>query len=186
MQGRASAMPGARAALRRATSEVHERLHISPGFLEIAEGRLTLAGYRVMLSRLAGLYFGLAPELEIDPARLELLALDLADLDAPPPLPIACQVPSGEARRLGWKYVVEGSIFGGQVIYRQLDYLFGDASAGRRFFAGSPAALVRWRALCEDFERIGQENAELEEMVAGSQEAFALFEREFAAEAVHG
>jgi heme oxygenase len=186
MHARPSGSQGARASLRAATREVHERLHLSPDFLAISEGRLDRHGYGELLGRLAAIYFALAPELGIDGVRMERLARDLLDLDVPRPEPVRWQPPSDDAARLGWQYVVQGSIFGGQVIYRQLDYLFGEVEDGRRFFAGVPNDGDRWRSLCREFERAGEEEGDLRQMIGGSRAAFALFERELFPEYVHG
>ena len=82
-----------------------------------------------------------------------------------------------EAARLGWRYVIDGSIFGGRVIYRQLDYLFGTGERGRRFFGGAPGGTTGWQRLCVQLERAGADARALGEMIAGAAEAFASFER---------
>src|SRR5690606_35260103 len=82
---------------------------------------------------------------------------------------------TGEAQRLGWRYVVEGSIFGGRVIYRQLDYLFGDEEAGRSFFRGTSAGTRQWQALCAELEHAGAAPAAVDAMIEGALDAFALF-----------
>lgn len=171
----------ARAALRLATRDVHERLHEAPPFLELARGRLMAGGYAELLGALGGFYFSLPPQLSIEPARLARLEQDLASLGTGPSRPVQRPFPPGEDEALGWRYVVEGSIFGGRVIYRQLDYLFGAKENGRRFFQGTPASGWRWNALCARLEQAGSEPGATARMIAGAYEAFAAFETMIAA-----
>jgi len=167
----------ARVALRAATSTVHERLHIAPPFLALTQGRLKRQDYAALLSRMAGYYFAVSAHLPIEPARLHLLKDDLRAIDAPSPPPVRLPQVDGEAAGLGWRYVVEGSIFGGRVIYRQLDYLFGPESRGRRFFGGTAGGVRHWQALCAELERVGAQPHAIHKMIEGALDAFATFEK---------
>ena len=166
-----------RLALRKATAPVHERLHEAAPFAALAEGRLTLDNYAGLLGTLGAYYFAASEHVPIDPARLAALRSDMAAVGATPDAPPRLAAPPSAAARLGWRYVVDGSIFGGRVIHRQLDYLFGAAEDGRRFFRGSPGAAAGWQRLCARLERAGQAPGALEAMIAGAAEAFAAFER---------
>lgn len=165
-----------RVALRDATGPVHERLHRARPFAALARGDLALGDYRKLLAKLGAYYFGASSHLPIDGKRLSLLRDDLDALDAAPPCPAPMARPRSEPARLGWRYVVDGSIFGGRVIHRQLDYLFGNAERGRRFFRGHAGAAAAWQGLCAEFERAGSDPRARDEMIAGAREAFAAFE----------
>jgi heme oxygenase len=168
---------GARGALRAATSAVHERLHTAPPFLALAQGRLNRDDYADLLSRMAGYYFAVSSHLPIEPARLRLLEDDLAAVEAPsPPGTILPPIVNEEAG-LGWRYVVEGSIFGGRVIFRQLDYLFGSATRGRSFFGGTAGGVRHWQTLCAELEATGPRADTLDTMIEGALAAFAAFEK---------
>ena len=175
-----------RRALREATGAVHERLHEAPPFAAIAEERLSLGGYTDLLRKIAAFHFTVAPDLELDEDRRELLSRDLGTLGAAAAGRIDWSAPQSPAARLGCSYVVEGSSLGGKVIYRQLDYLFGESAGGRRFFRGTPSDGARWRSLCQRLEGEGREPGALDEMIAGAQRAFALFEQLVAPAHAHG
>ena len=175
-----------RSALREATGAIHERLHDAPPFAAIAQRRLSRADYSELLRKIAAFHFTVAADLEADPMRLELLDRDLDSLAAERPASLDWQRPESAAARLGCAYVVEGSALGGRVIYRQLDYLFGESVAGRRFFGGSPGDGQRWRALCGRLEAEGREPDAREEMAAAAGRTFALFEQLVAPAVAHG
>lgn len=166
----------ARVALRDATRSVHERLHVAPPFLALARGQLDIRGYAELLGRMAGYYFAVSEHLPIEPGRLRLLRLDVAAVDAPP-FAVHCRLmPNSQAEALGWRYVVEGSIFGGRVIHRQLDYLFGREERGRSFFQGTAGGIRHWQALCAELEEAGSTPVALQQMIEGALDAFAVFE----------
>ena len=177
MQGRRSAKCEVRGALQEATRAVHERLHQAPAFAAIANQHLDLRGYARLLERIAAFHCTIGQSLELDDARPRLLARDLEVLGSPPPTPVRWSSPKTAAATLGLAYVVEGSSLGGKVIYRQLDYLFGQSPAGRQFFGGSTSDVARWRALCRDLEAEGRKPRGVDEMITGATAAFALFEQ---------
>lgn len=164
-----------RAALRLATHFLHERLHGAPAFSALADGALDYAGYRDLLSRLASCYFTAAEFLPLEPERLQALRSDLLALHADKPEDLAWLAPAEPARALGWRYVVEGSIFGGRVIYRQLDYLFDNRCEGRSFFRGTANSAAHWRTLCTEIEHEACYPLGLDRMVEGATEAFSAF-----------
>lgn len=165
-----------RVALRNATGPVHERLHRAPSFAALARGELALAGYAELLGRLGACYIAASEHVPIAPARLALLHDDLAALGVPPAPAPRLAGPRTATARLGWRYVIDGSIFGGRVIHRQLDYLFGQAERGRRFFRGTPGAAQDWQRLCARLERAGSEPEARDEIIAGALAAFSAFE----------
>jgi heme oxygenase len=177
MQGRNSADWKVRNALREATGAIHERLHDAPPFMAIARQQLNMSGYTDLLARVAAFHFTVGQDLELDNVRPRLLARDLELLGSPLPARRHWRSPKTASARLGLAYVVEGSSLGGKVIYRQLDYLFGDSAAGRRFFLGSPSDGPRWRALCRHLELEGRAPRVLDEMICAATSAFALFEQ---------
>jgi heme oxygenase len=165
-----------RIALRKATGPVHERLHQAPPFAALARGESTREDYAALLGKLGAYYFAASAHVPIDPARLALLRDDLATLGVPSPVPPPMAGPQSPAARLGWRYVVDGSIFGGRVIYRQLDPLFGEVERGRRFFRGTSGAAAEWKRLSARLERAGTDRETREEMIEGATAAFAAFE----------
>lgn len=175
---RPAALPSSdvRGRLRAATTAVHERLHEAPAFVAIAEQRLGLPAYADLLSKTAAFHLTIGAELGLDPQRRDRLGDDLDALGAAVPLPLSWRAPQSPAARLGCAYVAEGSAIGGKVIYRQLDYLFGDSALGRSFYQGSPSDSSRWRSLCSDLEAAGEEPSAVGEMIAGANETFRLFE----------
>lgn len=184
MQRLGSRSSTVRAILRHATDAVHERLHQAEPFAAIAYRRLSRAGYAELLGRIAAFHFTI--DAEPGESRRALLSADLDALAAPPPPRLAWNAPASRAGRLGCAYVVAGSSLGGRVIYRQLDYLFGDSPEGRSFFRGSPADGARWRALCSRLEAEGAVPGAVDRMIAGAEAAFALFERAIEPAYAHG
>lgn len=130
---------------------------------------------------MAGYYLAVSRLLKIEPTRLQHLGQDLTAIDAPPPAALDLPAIDGAARTLGWRYVVEGSIFGGRVIYRQLDYLFGEEDKGRSFFRGTAAGAGDWQALCGELEDAGASPGAIDQMIEGALEAFAAFASAIAA-----
>ena len=171
-RNRAPASP-VREALRSATAAVHERLHVAAPFQAIAAGALPAERYGRLLGRIHAFHSLVDPHT----TRLEALEADLEELHALAAVPPLWERPEGAAARLGCDWVALGSAIGGKLIYRQLDYLFGSTSAGRRYFLGSPGEAKAWRALCRRLEEEGSASAPRAEMVAGARSAFALFER---------
>lgn len=180
-------------ALREATSAVHLRLHALPDFDGIADGTMTRTRYAALLAKLHGFHAPLhhafrvkvaafAP-LGVDVAsraRIDALEDDLRTLGIDPAAVARWRGPD-EPRSLaawaGWLYVREGSTLGARVIARQLDALFGDASAGRRFFAGDGAEGARWKRTCAMLERVAAEDEHaIDDMTRGAVAAFAAFE----------
>ena len=166
-----------RTALREATGAVHERLHLAPPFADLANQKLDLAGYRNLLASIAAFHFTVRRGGDIEDSRLDLLASDLEALGTPAPLRSDWNFPRTAAERLGLAYVVEGSSLGGKVIYRQLDYLFENSPAGRRFFRGTSSDGARWQALCRKLETEGQAPGAIDGMISGAAATFALFEQ---------
>jgi heme oxygenase len=146
-----------REALRRATADVHARLHLHPGLAAVAAGRIDAEHYRRLLLRLYGFYLPFEAVAGLDRLRSGWLASDLAALGTlrPHAATMACRddlphLACGNAV-LGALYVVEGSALGGRGLARQLNGLMGDDSlAGRRFFASDGAEPGHaWRAFAD-------------------------------------
>lgn len=166
-----------RAALREATGAIHERLHQARPFAALAGQQLDVRGYTDLLRGIAAFHFTVGPGLALDDSRGRRLAQDLEALGSPAPIPLDWSAPETAAARLGWTYVVEGSSLGGKLIYRQLDYLFGDSIQGRCFFKGSASDRIRWQMLCDRLEAAGRTSGAVDEMVGGANDAFGLFEQ---------
>jgi len=175
----------AREALRLATTDVHERLHVATPFRKIAEGALDMGDYVALLRSIFRFHAAVQPVLSTDPVtaplnnseRVEQLRKDLLTLCADfPATPPEWTPGHGGHAALGCLYVVQGSTIGGRVIYRQLDYLFGRSSEGRAFFAGSVNDPQRWMAVRAFLEQSIDSPDRLDRMVEGAQATFTLFE----------
>ena len=177
MQGSSSGRSKVRSALRQATAAIHDRLHQAPAFVAIADQQLDIAGYTELLARIASFHLTVGQYSESGNLRAQLLARDLKVLGSPAPECRHWSFPRTRLGNLGLTYVVEGSSLGGKVIYQQLDYLFGNSAAGRRFFRGSTSDGLRWQALCRRLEEEGQTPFAVHEMISGATAAFALFEQ---------
>lgn len=187
VHSRRAAQRGVRATLRASTSSVHERLHEARPFAALAQGRLDRPGYADLLTRLHAFHRAVDPavasarrvlglaDVPADGTRVARLEADLADLGATPYRRIA--MPAwGAEEAAGCLYVAEGSMLGGKLIHRQLDYLFGATEAGRSFFGGGADDGRRWRELCDCLETYGAIAERLGRMTQGAASAFALFE----------
>jgi heme oxygenase (biliverdin-IX-beta and delta-forming) len=182
----------ARAALRQATQDAHERLHGHRAFTRLLSGTLTIADYRALLVRLYGFHLPLEQALIGSPEewrfgidiercqRVCFLAGDLrfidggeVDLTALPLAPRPRVSKPGDF--LGALYVREGAILGGKVMAGKLDRLLGAGSQGRSFLIGNGKAGALWRKCCEALER-GREAGHLGDMIAAARAAFAAFE----------
>lgn len=158
--------------LRNATATTHERLHQAPPFRAIGSGTLRADAY----GRLLGQIHAFHTLVDRRCPRLALLRSDLADVGAPAAEPPRWAPPSAPTAMLGCRWVALGSAIGGKLLYRQLDYLFGASSAGRRYFLGSGEEARQWRALCLRLEEEGDSAAARDQLIAGARSAFALFE----------
>ncbi|PWS39053.1 biliverdin-producing heme oxygenase [Falsiroseomonas bella] len=183
----------ARAALRAATDAAHQRLHGLPGFVALAEGRIALPDYAVLLRRMLGFHAALESRLDavegldtlgIDLAarrRTHLLRADLDWLGASAAVPLA-PLPEirGPAEAMGALYVAEGSTLGARQLARALDAVLPPGEAGRRFLIGHGERHgAMWRDCCAAIERCGVEPGARDAMIAGAAATFAAFEAWF-------
>lgn len=185
---------GVRVRLRDATDAAHQRMHGLEPFRAIAGGKLTAKRYRQLLQSLllfhsaigaAAKHHGWA-SLSSAPARTELLRSDLRGFGGGSrPALVPWQVHS-PLEALGALYAAEGSLFGGRVIAAQLDYLFGSAREGRRFFIGTGDGAARWRTLLAALEDHCTEPRALDRATDGAHSAFDLFEKCVMGASQHG
>lgn len=157
-------------------------MHGLPAFVAIEEGRLGREAYGDLLLALHRYHAAIesrcaaAARFTTGGARLQRLRDDLEHLGRSPDAEEAAPAaPAGEAESLGYAYVAQGSVLGGAVIARQLDYMLGDGADGRRFFQPTREDALAWRRLCAALERRGDAGS-LERMIAGAEAAFRLFE----------
>lgn len=174
---------GARADLRLATEEIHERLHEAEAFRLIGESALSMHDYGRLLGSILRFHSSVQPVLAAHPEtaplgggmdRLERLQSDLRHIGVAAPLPCLGRLTLDADEVVGCLYVVQGSTLGGRVIYRQLDYLF-DGAEGRSFFLGSGDEPPKWqkvRALLEE-----QPPERKEALRRGAVKTFGLFEQ---------
>jgi heme oxygenase (biliverdin-IX-beta and delta-forming) len=168
-------------ALRRATERSHLALHVLPQFAAIEAGRLSLTDYGRLLGGLHAFHGAIAGAAEAggllavssSPRRLAAIEADLAAIGETSPLPAPLLSASG-AGLWGSLYVAEGSALGGRVIARQLDYLL-ESTEGRSFFAGDGATGPVWRAFLAELQAAVPGEADLPQVAAGAEAAFALF-----------
>ncbi len=175
--------------LRRETAEIHERLHRHSALAAAARGSIAAEDYVLLLARLFGFHrayedalvetvFAEAAGLSFARvSRSESLALDLVALGVDRPsiahLPLCATIarPSNQAEWLGFRYVVEGSTLGGQLIARALEPRFGD---DRRFFLSQPGNA--WRALTDLLEALAENPSEMEAAANAARGIFLEFE----------
>jgi heme oxygenase len=175
----------AREALRDATAETHLRMHGLAPFTAIAEERLTRTRYARLLQALFVFHSAVAvaaqrsgwSSVSSSTEKLDLIASDLSRLSAFAPDWISDWRPGCPESVLGAIYVAEGSMMGGKLIARQLDYLLGARDEGRRFFIGrGHADSLTWRQLLAVLECKLADPRALDSATAGALAAFDLFE----------
>lgn len=175
----------ARGRLRDATHATHERMHLLPQFRAIEAQALDSAGYARLLTALHAYHSSVADaaagaglgHLSSSAVRTEALGRDLATLGgAPATGHRELRTREDRASVLGALYVAEGSMLGGRVIARQLDYLFADKPAGRSFFIGTRADGARWRAFLAALEEANDGEKALQRMVGGAEASFVHFD----------
>jgi heme oxygenase (biliverdin-IX-beta and delta-forming) len=182
-KSRAQSGTSVRAALRLATESAHLRAHGLGPFARIAAGRLPLGQYRSLLKSLFTFHSAVGTaarhsgwsSLSSASSRLALLRSDLAFLGGDVPAPVDWSPGTGEAM-LGALYVAEGSMFGGRVIARQLDYIFGPEFSGRRFFIGRHSDEEIWSQLLAVLEEACETPSALEAAIDGARRTFDWFE----------
>lgn len=182
-----------RAALRAATEATHRRLHAIPVLDDLAQGRLTRAGYAALLRRKLGFHATLEARLAQAPSlaaygidldarrRSHLLEADLAWLGADAAAP-AAPIPrfATAAAALGGVYVAEGATLGGRQLARALDAILPAGPDGRRFLLGHGERHGEmWRACCAALERCGATEPARAAMIRGASATFAAFEAWF-------
>jgi heme oxygenase (biliverdin-IX-beta and delta-forming) len=174
----------ARAALRLATDSTHHRMHGLDPFARIAEGRLPVGQYRSLLQSLFRFHSAVGRAARqsgwrrISSAlpRLALLRSDLDFLGGEVPGPADWHPGTGEAV-LGALYAAEGSMLGGRVIARQLDYVFGSGQPGRRFFIGDKQDGKNWSRLLAVLEETCARPPALDAAIRGALGTFDWFEQ---------
>jgi heme oxygenase (biliverdin-IX-beta and delta-forming) len=183
----------ARAALRNATRDIHDRLHGQMLFRQLLEETITRSAYGALLSRLYGFHQGIETALDAQAGlrskvsmngrhRVHLLVSDLKTLgqcdEGISSLPVVAAPPDLDklGRFLGCLYVREGATLGGRVLAGKLGHLLGPGHGGRRFFAGPDRDSELWRACCSAIEQ-PMESAERNAMIAAARETFEIFER---------
>lgn len=172
------------AVLRRATADVHARLHLHPGLAAVAEGRIDAEGYRRLLLRMYGFYLPFEAAARLEPLRSGWLSSDLAALGTPPWRLVASGC-CGSLPRLdcafsviGAMYVVEGSALGGRGLARHLAGLLGDETLrGRRFFSSDGADTGRaWRAFGERLSAVPPAGPARRTIIDAAVATFCCFE----------
>lgn len=180
----------ARAALRRSTREIHERLHHHQFFHKLLSGTVDLIEYRQALARLFGFHDPLEETLlaavatagvAIDLKRgrrahrlaedLHFLGMDRSEIECLPRIWLA--PPSSAGQFLGCLYVREGSMKGGRWIAQKISALLGSVG-GRSFFLGGPVDDELWNECCAAISLAGEND--VAEMTSAAHATFAAFE----------
>ena len=174
----------ARNVLRRASDASHRRMHELKPFARIGDGTLLISHYRLLLESLyifhsavgeAADQNGLS-SVSSSKRRLELLHSDITALGDTVPIPVSDWNVGTSDSVLGALYVAEGSMLGGRVIARQLDYLFGPQQEGRRFFFGEKSDHARWSRLLAMLGHKCTNPHALNAAIDGAQSTFDWFE----------
>jgi heme oxygenase len=163
-------------------------LHVHPGLGAVQAGAIDRASYQSILSRLYGFHVPFETAAGIAPERSLWLAADLRALgsteQAIAALPLCASLPRLDTahRRLGARYVAEGSTLGGRELAKRLDHLFApDERTGRRFFSGRDGETGKaWRSFCDLLDAEDADGAARQETIAAAIETFAAFEDWFA------
>lgn len=116
----------ARAALRTATHDIHERMHDHPALARLAAGTIGRDEYRRVLARSYGFYAMVQPDVGHAGELTDCLAQDLAELgmtaaaisDLPRCAPVV--IADGHAEQIGACYVLLGASLGGKVMARAI------------------------------------------------------------------
>ncbi len=188
--------------LRRATRDIHDRLHLHPAFAPLMGTPPDPAGYRRLLGQLYGFHApaeawlfdaaeDLLPELHDLPQRRKahLLRDDLVALarvlpgESPPREQIRLTRPLSRPAVLGGLYVTEGATLGGRELGRMLGPVLGDLGLGepdgRRFFlAYGGAQGAMWRGFCAVVDAAAAEFSPAEQatMEAAARDLFLTME----------
>ena len=148
----------ARAALRAATHDIHERMHHHPALSRLAAGTIKRDEYRRLLARSYGFYAMVEPLLGLAGNSTERLRHDLTTVgltpaaidDLPRCAPVA--VDQDLAGLIGARYVVLGASLGGKVMARAMSgRTDGDASLPVRFLMGADEN--EWKIFATDLEK---------------------------------
>ena len=167
----------ARAALRAATAEEHERVDRLFSQLDLARAedyrRFLLAQASAFLPIEAKLdEMGAAELVEDWPLRRrgDALRVDLADLGEALPAPLAAPEFGDPSAMLGAIYVLEGSRLGGALLKRSIP-----AGLPRRFL-DAPQMPGSWRKLLELLDAFLYRSDRIDSAVESARHAFQLFE----------
>jgi heme oxygenase len=184
----APARASARATLRAATDDVHERMHAHPGYRALASGGIQTDDYRRLLARSYGFYLPIEVQLTRGRDRSRRLETDLMALGMTPgsieALPFCIALPPLDSlpKVLGAAYVVEGAALGGLVLARALisnssgvappaAFLLGDGENGGR----------GWHHFIAQLEEELSGTVELETATQSARVTFETFEAWMAA-----
>lgn len=173
-----------RCLLRKATQDVHDRMHCHDGFDAVKSGVVDKRSYEMLLRRLYGFYHPFQRRAGLSNDRSGWLRSDLTALgvtvDAFDNIPSCTQIPYlyTPNRRLGALYVVAGSALGGRELSRGLDALLGTGvTAGREFFLGYGDRTGEvWRQCLASLGSASTVQGASAEIVSAAVETFAAFE----------
>ncbi len=179
------AVTSIRQLLRIETDETHQRLHHHDGFARLAAGTISRADYRKLLARLLGFHRPFEQALSSTPGRSILLHEDLLALDVDAKriaaLPDCPAIPllTTNARRLGARYVIEGSVLGGRQLARRLDHLLSAGQEqGRQFLASTELPSGNsWQIYLNDLTSAPTDRTTQIEITAAACEIFTIFEQ---------
>lgn len=185
LNARTSDDTSARSALRSASDAAHQRMHGLEPFTKIASGTLPVDEYRRLLQSLYLFHSAVGEAADkggwsrVSSAqrRLELLRSDLSALGGAVPVPVSGWDAGAGKAVLGSLYVAEGSMLGGRVVARQLDFLCGSQEDGRRFFVGDACDRANWSHLTKVLEDQCSQSPALSEAIDGACRTFDWFEQ---------
>ena len=171
----------ARAALRSATHDIHERMHRHPALSRLAAGTIGRDEYRHVLARSYGFYAMAEPVLGLGGRLTQCLRDDLTELgmtlaaidDLPRCAPLA--IGGDQAELVGARYVLLGATLGGKVMARAIaGRSDGDATLPVHFLTGTGD--TEWKIFATDLEKSLPDTASRTRAAKVASAVFAAYE----------
>lgn len=177
--------------LKNSTADAHDNIEKNPNLQKILSDKLTKHEYILILKKFLGflrplekkLKLILKPELHTHLDKSFWLEQDLAMLNIPTEVEECsfANIITNETSALGALYVLEGSMLGGQLIYKHLknfDFINPQTS---NYYAGyKDQASEKWKSFLSHLTEFERNNPlQLEQLVQASQQTFRALDNWF-------